>query len=82
MADSNATITYHIYTDCPFKGRCSDENKKCESCRYNPKRSYYEPVEPYTPYIPYYPNWPYYWQPVYYTTTTSGDTTTSFYTTT
>jgi hypothetical protein len=82
MADStNATITYHIYTDCPFKGRCSDENKKCETCKYNPKRSYYEPVEPYYPYIPYVP-YPYPYYP-YYTTTTIGDaTTTTFYTTT
>ncbi len=83
MSDStNATITYHIYTDCPFKGRCSDENKKCESCRYNPKRSYYEPIEPYIPYIPYVPYYPYPYYP-YYTTTTIGDaTSTTFYTTT
>ncbi len=60
MAES--TIVTFNY-ECPYRNICSDNGKNCESCRHNPKRSYYEPVEPYIPYITYipypyiYPNW-------------------------
>jgi len=71
MTDSNCTIT--LTYDCPYRSICSDNGKKCETCRHNPKRSYYEPVEPYIPYIPYVPYYPYY--PYWGTTTISSDTT-------
>ena len=77
MADSTtATTDYlYVYPDCPFRNVCSDNGKKCETCKHNPKRSCYEPLEPYIPYIPYAPYYPYPYYP-YYTTTTIGDTTT------
>lgn len=64
----NYTITYFC-GDCPFRGRCTDNGTKCETCVNNPKRSYYEPIPspaPYVPYIPYIPwtPWPIpFWQP-------------------
>ena len=78
MAEST-TITsnyYYVYPDCPYRHVCSDNGKKCEFCRYNPKRSYYEPVEPYIPYVPYYP-YPYYTgdPPYYYWHTTCSSST-------
>jgi len=54
---------YYVYPDCPFRNVCSDNDNKCETCRHNPKRSYYEPIEPYYP--PYYP----YWTTTFYTAT-------------
>ena len=82
MAESTTTTSgtsnyYYVYPDCPYRHVCSDNEKKCESCRYNPKRSYYEPVEPYIPYIPYVPYYPYYpyWQsPIWYNTITTNGT--------
>lgn len=74
-SNSTSTVTY----ECPYRNICSDNGRKCETCRHNPKRSYYEPVEPYIPYIPYsYPySYPYpYWYPttICYGTTTSTAT--------
>jgi len=43
--------------DCPFRGRCTDNGQKCETCVNNPRRSFYEPIppaQPHTPYIPWY----------------------------
>ena len=57
MAESTTTTSNYVYVypDCPYRNVCSDNGKKCEACRYNPKRSYYEPVEPCIPWYPYYP---------------------------
>ena len=52
---ATTTITYNY--DCPYRNICSDNGKKCETCRHNPKRSYYEPVESYYIPYPYYPYW-------------------------
>jgi len=76
MAESTTTTSnyLYVYPDCPFRNVCSDNGKKCKSCRNNPMRSYYEPVEPYYPYIPYVPYYPYYpyWQPTTWYSTTSA----------
>jgi len=80
---SGTTNYLYVYPDCPFRNVCSDNGKKCETCRHNPRRSYYEPVEPYYPWSPYpwspYPWYPYYpyWQPwtITYSTTNATDTT-------
>ena len=83
MTESATTTSnyYYVYYDCPFRNVCSDNGKKCEFCKHNPKRSYYELAEPYYPYIPYIPCYPPYYP--YWTTTTIGDaTTTTYYTST
>jgi len=78
MDESNCTIT--INYECPYRNICSDNGKKCESCRHNPKRSYYEPIEPYIPYIPYVPYYPYYpYYPYWTTTTSASDSDTTYY---
>lgn len=56
------TFSYYC-TDCPYRGRCTDNGQKCDTCANNPKRSYYEPILPYLPYVPYVPWTPYPWQP-------------------
>jgi len=88
MAESNCTIT--INYECPYRNTCSDNGKKCESCRHNPKRSYYEPIEPYYPYIPscpypyypYVPSCPYPYYPYWTTTTSESNSDTTYYTST
>jgi hypothetical protein len=81
MADlTNATVTFTY--ECPYRNICSDNGKKCETCRHNPKRSYYEPVEPFYPwYPPYYPYpyYPYYPWTITWDTNTANDTGTSHY---
>ena len=73
MAEStNATVT--ITYDCLYRNSCSDSGKKCESCKHNPKRSYYEPVEPCIPYIPYVPYYPPYYPYYPYLFSTAADT--------
>ena len=74
----NTTSGTTIIYDCPYRNICSDNGKKCETCKNNPKRSYYEPVEPYIPYIPYYPYYPY-WYPTTITWSTSNAMDTSYY---
>ena len=78
MAETTGTTTVTYNYGCPYRSTCSDNGKKCETCNYNPKRSYYEPVDPYYPYIPYipYPTTYPYWYP---TTITWGVTTTTHY---
>lgn len=67
MTDSATTgvnFTFTVtYCACPYRNRCSDNGKKCDSCVHNPKRSYFEPIVPYVPYIPYSPSpyWPYWY---------------------
>jgi len=48
--DNTTGETTTITCDCPYRNVCSDNGKKCETCRHNPRRSYYEPVEHYYPY--------------------------------
>jgi len=62
------TDTYYVY-DCPYRGKCSDEGVKCDSCYYNTKKSYYTPAIPDYPTYPT-PCWPDY--PYYPYTTTWG----------
>ena len=58
--------------ECPYKDRCTDAGVKCATCFHNPKRSYYEPLEPTLLPEPYYPRYPFYPYDPYYPTTT-GD---------
>ena len=51
---NTTNVTIKVTYDCPYRNICSDNGKKCETCRHNPKRSYYESVEPYYPYYPYW----------------------------
>lgn len=44
--------------ECPYKEKCSDADKLCESCRHNELRSYYEPIKYWDPYPA--PPYPYY----------------------
>ncbi len=50
-----------VRVKCPYGEKCSDtESGKCQSCRHNELRSYYEPnyqVPYYPDYTPYYPYW-------------------------
>ena len=56
---NTTNVTIKVTYDCPYRNICSDNGKKCGTCRHNPRRSYYESVEPHYPYYPYYP-YPYY----------------------
>ena len=77
------SFTITINGDCPYRSICSDYGIKCETCRHNPKRSYYEPVESYYPYIPYTPFYPYYpyhiWGPWIVIRDTNSANGTSYY---
>ena len=52
MAGTEGRTATYIY-DCPYRGVCSENGVKCETCKQNQKRSYYEPVE--APRLPQYP---------------------------
>jgi len=69
VADLGGIEHNTIALECPYKDRCTDAGVKCATCIHNPKRSYYEPLEPTLLPEPYYPRYPFY---PYYPTTT-GD---------
>jgi hypothetical protein len=47
--------------NCAYKDRCIDKGVKCNTCKHNNNRSYYEPkIYPYEPYSPYKPFTPIY----------------------
>jgi hypothetical protein len=60
MATGDPIVTseycYTWFSDCPYRGKCTDNRVKCGTCANNPKKSYYV-LE-----VPYYPYWPY-WIP-------------------
>ena len=60
---------------CQYKEKCIDYKKRCDSCKNNEIRSYYEPVYyDYWRIVYPYPNAPYPWYPDIITwTTTTGD---------
>ena len=66
-----ATITFAY--DCPYRGICSENGVKCETCKHSPKRSYYEPVE--APRLPQYPVEPFIPYTYVWTTREGGDVT-------
>jgi len=53
MAGNEGGTTKTFTYECPYRGVCSENSLKCETCKHSPKRSYYEPVEP--PGLPQYP---------------------------
>lgn len=78
-ASSNTTVSYFLRTpevECPYAKKCIDFQKRCDSCRHNTNRSFYEPDYPYRDDYPWYPSYPYPYI-TWYTTTTpycnSGD---------
>ncbi|KKM71230.1 hypothetical protein LCGC14_1432600 [marine sediment metagenome] len=38
--------------DCEYRSRCKGMGEKCQSCKHNDARDFYEPAEPYV-------HWPY-----------------------